>query len=191
MNKKLVSVLSICLIALIIIAVALNIAKQKDDDNLSSNSSGVIQNEGTNQSELETEVEEPVTSENVIVEKAEADYERWLAAGMVIGISLQYPEFDFKEIYLASETELGNSDGSKGAYVLFECEGEETGIYSRPLKEERTEAGTKDLYTEDLGFATFDEINPETIDKDKCVVVDMEELTELINQSILVTVYEH
>lgn len=192
-TKRIVTIMSICLVALIVIAVVLGFGKKKEDENLYENSSEEIQiqGEGTDQSELEVVEEEPASAENVVVEKAEADFERWLVAGMVVGISLQYPEFEFTEIYLASETEMGNPGESKGAYVVFNCGGEEIALHSKPIEKERTEAGTKDLYTEELGFATFDEVNPSSIAKDECVSVEMDELSELISQSVLVTVYEH
>lgn len=192
-TKKIVIIMSICLAVLIVVALVLGMGKKKEDESLSENDSEElqIQSEGTDQSELEVVEEEPVQSENTMVEKEEASYERWLAAGMVVGVSLQYPEFEFTGIYLASESELDNSDESKGAYVVFECGGEEIALHSKPMEGERTEAGTKDLYTEELGFATFDEIALENIEKDECIAIEMDELSELIRQSVLVTVYEH
>lgn len=74
---------------------------------------------------------------------------------------------------------------------MCRCGGEKIAIHSKPLDEERTEAGTKDLYTENLGFASFDEVDVDSIDKDECVTVEMDELSELISQSVLVSVYEH
>ena len=182
-TKKVVTIMSICLILLIIIAVVLGIGKKKENEGLPANSSEELQVEGTDQSELDVVEEEPAPSENEIVEKADASYERWLAAGVVVGVSLQYPEFEFTGIYLAPENE--------SVYVVFECGGEEIAIHSKPIEEERTEAGTKDLYTEDLGYASFDEVDVESIAKDECETVEIDELSELISQSMLVTVYEH
>lgn len=192
MNKKMkktVTVMSICLGILMAIAVALVVIEKKDD--LQTDVSGEIQNVETDQSELEVVEEEPVQSENIIVEKAEASYEKWLAASMVVGVSLQYSEFEFTGIYLASENELGNYSNSEGVYITFASAGEEITIHSKPLEGERTKVGTKDLYTEELGFASFDEVEEDSFDKEKCVTVEMSELSELISQSVLVSVYEH
>lgn len=191
-TKKTVTIMSICLIVLIIVSIVLGIRfKEKSPDAENKEVSDMAQNVGTDQSELEVVEEEPAESENVIVEKAEANYEKWLAAGMIVGISLQYPEYEFTGIYLASDSGMENYGDSNGAYIVFECGGEEIAIHSKPLKEERTESGTKDLYTKDLGFATFNEVDADNIDVEDCESVEMEELTELIDQSMLVSIYEH
>lgn len=191
-TKKIVTIMSICLIVLIIVAIILGMrSKEELPDVKNEEVTDMTQNIGIDQSELEVIEEEPADSENVIVEKAEANYERWLAAGMIVGISLHYPEYEFTGIYLASDSEMGNSVDSNGVYIVFECEGEEIAIHSKPLKEERTESGTRDLYTKDLGFATFNEIDAGNIKVEDCEPVSMEELTELIGQSMLVSIYEH
>lgn len=125
------------------------------------------------------------------VEKADASYERWLAAGMVTAISMQYPDFSIEGIYLSGETELSDKFESAGAYVVFTADGEETAVQSMPLEAERTDAGTTDLYTRDLGFATFDVIDSSQIDTGSCEQIEMNDLTDLISQSLLVSLYEH
>ena len=124
------------------------------------------------------------------IQKADASYERWLAAAMITAISLQYPDFEIKGIYLTAENRLYSSFQSSGAYVTFTSGGEPLAIHSKPLEEERTEAGTIDLYTMDLGFATFDEISVETLDTEGMQSVEVEELSKLISQSVLVSLYE-
>lgn len=138
---------------------------------------------------IENGTEEPNQME--IVERADASYERWLAAGMVTAISMQYPDFSIEGIYLSGETELSDKSESKGAYVVFTANGAETAIHSVPLDAERTDAGTTDLYTRDLGFATFDTIEPSQIDTGSCEQIEMEDLNDLISQSLLVSIYEH
>lgn len=126
-----------------------------------------------------------------IIEKNDASYERWLAASMVTAVSMQYTEFEIDGIYLTGETDLSEKMESAGAYIVFTADGTETAIHSVPLDAERTDAGTTDLYTRDLGFATFDTIDPSQIDTGSCEQIEMDELTDLISQSLLVSLYEH
>ena len=148
-----------------------------DDDSVDSQDTIVAEEEGPQQ-------------QPVIVEKKEASYERWLAAGMVTAMSMRYPDFVINGIYLASETELENLSQSNGAYIMFSNSGMEMVLHGKPLQEERTEAGTIDLYTADLGFATFDEVD-NNVSIDSLQKIEMEELSELISQSMLVSIYEH
>ena len=48
-----------------------------------------------------------------IIEKQDASYERWLAAGMVTAVSMQYPDFEIQHIYLASEHDISPPVGSE------------------------------------------------------------------------------
>ena len=63
--------------------------------------------------------------------------------------------------------------------------------HSKSIAEERDVQGTTDLYTEYLGFATFDlvEANVEKLQGYKRIELD--ELQELISQSLLVSIYQH
>ena len=56
---------------------------------------------------------------------------------------------------------------------------------------ERTEPGTVDLFTKDLGFSAFEQVDPETIDTESYQWVTIEDINELIEQSLLVSLYEH
>lgn len=126
-----------------------------------------------------------------IQERMDASYERWLASEVMIGISMQYPDFTFENVYLGGETEIAEKTKSKGVYVVFHADGEEKVIHSVPLNDERTESGTKDLYSRDLGFATFDEIALEEMEADTFLQAEPEEFDDLISQSLLVSLYEH
>ena len=75
--------------------------------------------------------------------------------------------------------------------MIFTADGTETAVQSMPLEEERTDAGTTDLYTRDLGFATFDVVDPAQVDTVSCEEVSMADIEELISQSLLVSLYEH
>lgn len=127
----------------------------------------------------------------VIQETADASYEKWLAAAMVTAVSMQYPDFEIKDIYLTGETSPEQKESSKGAYVVFDAEGVQTVICSFPLETERKEAGTIDLYTRDLGFAAFDVVDLNGIDIGDCQRIEIDEISELISQSMLVSLYEH
>lgn len=126
-----------------------------------------------------------------IIEKQDASYERWLAAGMVTAVSMQYPDFEIQHIYLASENDIGDKMESEGAYVLCMSDGKQICIYSEPLEEERSDKGTIDLYTKDLSFATFEETDVDESALEQYTEVSMDDLSELISQSMLVSLYEH
>ena len=126
-------------------------------------------------------VEEEAAKKIELKDKANATNEEWMAAGVSVAISMQYSEFEIIDICVSEEE----------VYIIFNSNGEEKAIHSVPLKEERDEAGTKDLYTKDLGFATFDEVPVEEIEIEKFRQVEIEDLSELIEQSVLVSIYEH
>lgn len=143
---------------------------------------------------VETEMDAPAEMKKptvVITDKNEASYEEWLAAGMVVAVSMEYPEFELREVYLTGETDLADKQNSGGAYVVFDLDGTERAVYGFPLDEERTEEGTTDLYTMDLGFAAFEPVEVQSIDTVACRQVGMENLEKLIEQSLLVSLYEH
>lgn len=125
------------------------------------------------------------------MELADGAYERWLAASMVMAAPLEYPGMDVPEIFIASETELAHQSESKGAYLRFTWEGKTVALYSAPLDRERTEKGSRDLYSMLLGFSTFEEVDPKTLDETALIRVAPEELQELIEQSLLVSIYGH
>lgn len=127
----------------------------------------------------------------VITDKKQASYEEWLAAGTVVAVSIEYPTFDLKGIYLTGETALTDKQNSSGVYVVFDADGMEQAVHAFPLDKERTEAGTTDLYTMDLGFAAFEPVEVQSIDTAAYRQVGIEDLQELIAQSLLVSLYEH
>lgn len=139
------------------------------------------------------------TSENVeivqdtgsveIIEQAEASYEEWLAAAMVVAVSMQYEDFIIDGIYLSDEN--STRENSQGVCVLFTAGDDHQAVWSEPIDEERADSGTIDLYTKSLGFATFDIVDAayvNTMDKQEIGIDDLE---DLISQSMLVSLYEH
>lgn len=118
-----------------------------------------------------------------------ATYEQWLCGAMVMGISMQYPDFELLGIYAASETDISQMGSSQGAYVRFVSNGEEILIHSLPLEGERKAKGTTDLYTAYIGYATFDIVEIGNVDLDSMQVFELEELAEVIDFSLLVSLY--
>lgn len=118
-------------------------------------------------------------------------YEQWVAAASVTAISLTYPDFEIESILAASDTDFGDKEDSKGIYVIFNSSGKKYAVFSKPLKEERSDKGTVDLYGQEIGFATFDMVEPGEIDKKKMKEIKVENLNELISKSTLISLYEH
>lgn len=90
----------------------------------------------------------------------EATYEQWLAAAMFLVIPLEYPDFQLEGIYAASQTELERKATSLGVYFCFQSDGAQVWIHSAPLASNRSEKGTTDLHTAQLGYASFDVVEP-------------------------------
>lgn len=116
-------------------------------------------------------------------------YEQWLGAAMVTAVSMEYPDFEIYGIYAASETALENAEKSRGTYILFESEAQQILIQSRPLTGERSEPGTTDLYTPQLGFATYDKVDIHSVDLTGMEQLTLEELGELMDYSVLISLY--
>ena len=117
-------------------------------------------------------------------------YEERLAAAMVVGISMMYPDFQFHGIYIASETPLEAHSGSRGAYVLFSSGGQSLALRSLPLDAERQEKGTADLYVPTLGYSTYELVDPQTVATSAMKELQLTDLEEAINQSTQTTVIE-
>lgn len=135
-----------------------------------------------------TEESQPAS---VIVQRTEAEYEKWLSATMVVCISMEYPDFQLEGIYAASSTELEDKFSSDGAYIVFTSGGSRMAIHAQALEAERTAPGTVDISSETIGYATFDPVDPDTIDFSGMEQVAVEDLSDLIAQSLLVSIYTH
>jgi len=123
------------------------------------------------------------------VQRADAEYEKWLGAALVVCVSMEHPDFELEGVYAASATALEEKFSSDGAWILFSSGGSRMAIHAVPLKEERTESGTSDISTEAIGFATFDRVDPGAVDLASMEQLPVEELGELIEQSLLVSIY--
>lgn len=137
------------------------------------------------QKPTEPDVQIPET----LPQQEEASYERWLSAGMVVGLSMNYPDFQLQGIYITGETALEDRMSSGGACILFTSGGEALALRSTPLEAERKTPGTIDLSSQTIGFATFDVTDASAVDTAGMTAVDVAELSELIAQSMLVSLY--
>lgn len=146
----------------------------------SSSDDSRVNNSPENMPEVNLELED----------RAEAAYEQWLSAAVLTGISIEYPSFESVEFYTEGETKIEDKASSAGVYVIFSANGEEKCIYSIPLDAERNDAGTKDIYSEVIGFATFDEADASEI-PEGFSSVDIDNIDELVTQSTRVAVYSH
>lgn len=133
----------------------------------------------------------PTTTQSPFPTIAEDEiYEERLAAAMVIGISMQYSDFEFLGIYTASQTPMQDYMNSQGAYVVFLSEGEKLALKSVPLEAERTEKDTMDLHMPALGYATYELVDPDSVTPALLNEVKLEDMEELILESALVSIIE-
>ena len=149
------------------------------------------QTQATEQTTTPTETE-PVTEPTVvIIQRAEAEYEKWLAAAQIVCVSMAYPDFQLEGVYAASATSLEDKFSSDGAYIIFTSGGSRIAIHSKAREGERADAGTVDISTEVIGYATFDKVDPNSVDVSAMDELKLEDLSELISQSLLVSIYTH
>lgn len=126
-----------------------------------------------------------------VQQQVEAEYEKWLASAVILGVSIEYPDFELKGIYTGSCTELAASQSSEGVYVIFSSGGTELAVHSMPLEQERTTPGTIDIGTMNMGMATFDAVEPELVLAEELEAYSMEELEQTIAQTMQFSLYYH
>ena len=132
-----------------------------------------------------------VTQESEVVQQVTVEYEKWLAAAMVVGVSIEYPDFELVDICTETCKELTDSQSSKGVYILFKSSGTEMAVYGVPLEQERTTPGTIDISTMNMGFATFDMVDVNQIPKVGFISYTMEDLEDTISQTMQFSLYYH
>lgn len=142
-------------------------------------------------SEEPAEPSQPTATEKPtdLPQRAEAEYEEWLAAAMIISVSMEYPDFELNGIYTPSATSLSEKSDSEGVYLEFTSGGETMIVHSAALSGERTESGTSDISTELLGFASFDVLQAGSVNTAEMNQIPLNDLEELINQSLLVSIH--
>ena len=148
--------------------------------------------ESTPESSDESSSESSEESKPVeLPQQVDAEYEKWLASAMIMGISMDYADFEIKGIYVPKATALKDKTESEGVYVVFTSDGTEYAIYSRPIEEERSEEGTTDLSSMTMGFATFDLVELAEVPAEYALEYSIDDLQETIAQSMQVSVYYH
>lgn len=120
----------------------------------------------------------------------EDPYEQCLVSAMIVGISMQYSDYEFLGIYTASETPISSHESSSGAYVIFQADGEKRALKAVPLTGERAERGTADIYVATLGYATYELIDPESVPVASLKEHKLEDLVDLISAYSLVSIIE-
>lgn len=173
-RKRVIVILVIILIVLVALAAVLFVRRMgKTEDSVP-----------------DTKVEEQAPEAKYVeYERADAPYEHWLAAAVVTGISMDYPDFELEGIYATGETELEQCSNSEGIYVIFASSGEKKCIYAAPLDAARTETGTKDIASDVIGYASYEEVSVDSMDVSRYQGIEIEDLDTLIGQSEQVTVY--
>lgn len=139
---------------------------------------------------VETEPEETkLPGVLVTVPDIEGTYEQWLAAAMYYIPFMDYPEYTVVGLYTRTSTALEKKMDSDGVYMLLSNGVEELLFHSAPLADHRTEKGTTDLHTAQLGYATFDRVDAKTVDLAAMISLDPESLAEMMSYTGLPGLY--
>lgn len=196
MNKKVM--IGIGVLCLMLAVSIIGLRKQKEDEGIEETSQVTdIESLGDLQPNEKVDVkdEESSTEENkeeaeyIEIDHVDAPYEHWLAATVITSISMDYLDFELKEVYAVRKTDMDSYLESPGVYVTFTSEDTLKCIYSKPISEQRQEPGTFDIFAEYVGYATYDEISVEEIDKEAVEMLQIENLNLLIEQLERVTKY--
>ena len=185
MNKKRNKTIFVVILFLVLVVAFSPMKGKEENPGSTGNTVGdKVENNGENTPEADV----PESSLELI-EQVDAEYEKWLAATMVVAVSIEYPGFEDIQIYTESSTSLENKAESKGVYALVQENGKVIAVHSKPIPNERSEEGTKDISSQTLGFATFDPIEASKMNPDAMTKIELTELEELIKQSLLVSIY--
>lgn len=184
-NKKKGLILILAIVVIAVAAFFIISNQNKQQGAVSSNS------EQTQEQKDIPVVEEEPNAKAEIIEKKDASYEEWLAAAMMVAVSLKGEEFEVEHIYYKTETDLADKQDSEGVYLIYKTGGKSVCVKSTPLKKERNKKGKTDLSTQDLGFATFDTVDKDSKDFDGWKEIKEDSLSDLVSQSMLVSLYEN
>lgn len=155
------------------------------------NSGATEKTEGNSETNLGAATEHQQQNSNTIPTLGNEDpYEDWLASAMIIGISMQYSDYEFLGIYIASETPVSAHGSSAGAYVVFNADGQKLALKSVPLDGERPDRGTADLYVPAIGYATYELVDPGSVPINSLKERKIEDLEALIVASSQVSIIE-
>ena len=120
----------------------------------------------------------------------EDPYEQCLVSAMIVGVSMQYSDYEFLGIYTASDTPVYDHNSSAGAYLIFNGDGEKRALKATPLAGERADRGTADIYVAALGYATYELVDPDSVPVGSLKEHKLEDLVELISAYSLVSIIE-
>ncbi|MBE6927778.1 MAG: hypothetical protein E7467_04730 [Ruminococcaceae bacterium] len=133
-----------------------NIAEQSVPAESGTNGEEELQTSGGAQpSEPDNQSSEP-QSENTDSGATNIHYEPYLAALSLMSLSLEYPGFELDGIYFETIVDVSEKFESKGLYICFKSGGESLIIRVLPMENERTEPMTRDIFADQVGYASFD-----------------------------------
>ncbi|MBQ6889617.1 MAG: hypothetical protein IJN53_01135 [Oscillospiraceae bacterium] len=197
----LLALLAVVFVALVVAAIVLGTGSNKDGGNphasaqqkqTTPNSSDFPMNTTPGETTVH---QETLDGDNIptveIQDQAQGSYEQWLAAAAYNGGYMLHMEANQMHIYVASETDMANKADSLGVYLSVEENGVQYLYQCLPLEEERTQAGTVDLSTQDLGYATFDAIEIGSVDLSGMTELNEVDLQIYIDQTMLPTLTIH
>lgn len=134
---------------------------------------------------------EPTQAELILNQLTEDSYERLLAAGVLMGLSIEYPDFQLEELCYKEEHDLNHKMDSDGVYAFFQSGGESLCIHARPLTDTRNEKGLSDLQETNLGYATFDLVIKDASEMTGYTSLMDVDLSEQISQLYLLTIIKN
>ena len=158
-----------------------------NDKNNSNNSSN---NQDKNPT-LENDNETIDTPNLDVVEKKESYYEEWLAAAMCMSLTFYEDEFEILNIYYKSKTKLEDKMDSEGVYLIYKNSEGTICLHSSPLEKECTDEGVTNLYSQDVGFNTYEKLSVKKINFANYEEFEIDSLSKIISQSVLVSLYEN
>lgn len=162
-----------------------------DESVVEQESSSVYEDENEQEESIMEELEIDIQESVAIQQQVEAEYEKWLSSAMVMALSMEYPDLEIRGIYTATNTAMSDKLTSDGVYIIFNTGGSELVVHSFPLEEERTEGGTTDISSMNLGFASLDLVDSLPAGEDTMIQYSMDDLGDTISQSLLVSLYYH
>lgn len=189
-NKNQLILLSVLAVVLLGLLVAVFVLKDSaQDPPVPTLQTSATQN---HPSTGETDPTDIQTQPTIVLEqRVEGSYEQWLAAAGMYGVTMQYPEGLPVGIYAPANTLFENRSQSSGVYIRVQMPDTELLVHCKPLDAERTEKGTVDLYTKELGYNTFDEIPLSGVELSAMEELKFEDLIPYMDQTLLATVLEH
>lgn len=163
-----------------------NELNNKNENDLTNNQNDEIKNDST-----ENDKETIDTPNLDVFEKKDAYYEEWLAAAMCMSLTFYEDEFEILNIYYKTKTKLEDKMDSEGVYLIYKNSEGTICLHSSPLEKECTEEGVTNLYSQDVGFNTYEKLSVKKINFANYEEFEIDSLSKIISQSVLVSLYEN